>query len=323
MDQKYKKEPLITLSEARKLSGYTSDHLAYLCRKGYLVSERHGRIWLTCRKAIEDYQASLGVAGKPVAVEDQVKVLRSDRIPGMSKVFKIIKEAVQAFAADLTLSFKRFANNPLKPPLLVPETVAGYRSHSIDALGFTVGLPPVRLPIAEVPTYITPRSITGHAVAACFSIAMLILVLQGLNVKTSNVIVGSIDLAERTITAIVQPASEALQFRFETPKPALSINSIIIAREDKEQPDLEKETVSDSYGIVAGQHIEPEVLIHQQLPVVLSDDTNTEGPSVQADRYIDTLTIPDVLYVISQSGTQQYIYQDVLNAEYRWVGDRD
>jgi hypothetical protein len=56
---RYSGEKLITLYEASKLYGYTTDHLAYLSRKGFLWAERHGRIWLTCEIALEEYRQSL------------------------------------------------------------------------------------------------------------------------------------------------------------------------------------------------------------------------------------------------------------------------
>ena len=45
MQSKYESEKIITLTEARKKFGYTSDHLGYLARQGFIWAQRQGRIW--------------------------------------------------------------------------------------------------------------------------------------------------------------------------------------------------------------------------------------------------------------------------------------
>jgi len=80
MNYRYQNERPLTLSEAKLVFGYTSDHLAYLCRKGFVWAQRHGRAWLTCEKAISDYKRVLEIAGKPVILSEQATWLgKTDR----------------------------------------------------------------------------------------------------------------------------------------------------------------------------------------------------------------------------------------------------
>ena len=79
MTHRYQTERPLTLSEAKVIFGYTSDHLAYLCRNGFVWAQRHGRAWLTCESAVADYKRALELAGKPVGVREHGRVLRAHR----------------------------------------------------------------------------------------------------------------------------------------------------------------------------------------------------------------------------------------------------
>lgn len=71
MTHRYQTERPLTLSEAKVIFGYTSDHLAYLCRNGFVWGQRHGRAWLTCESAVRDYKRALKSSGKPLKVIEQ------------------------------------------------------------------------------------------------------------------------------------------------------------------------------------------------------------------------------------------------------------
>ena len=75
MNSRFVGEKLITLAQARVRYKYTADHLAYLCRSDYIWAERQGKIWLTCSHAIEEYQQTLLIAGKPIKVQEQPMLL--------------------------------------------------------------------------------------------------------------------------------------------------------------------------------------------------------------------------------------------------------
>src|SRR3989338_7163752 len=45
----------VTLSEAAKFSGYTSDHLARLMRRGEIPGKRVGKIWFAYRDGLDSY----------------------------------------------------------------------------------------------------------------------------------------------------------------------------------------------------------------------------------------------------------------------------
>ena len=84
----YDSEKLITLSEGSKKYGYTSDHLAYLCRKGLVWAKREGKIWKTCEKAIEDYQ---GIE-TPVSIEQILEIFRQNNDEVKKVIIELIKK---------------------------------------------------------------------------------------------------------------------------------------------------------------------------------------------------------------------------------------
>jgi hypothetical protein len=50
-------DELITLSDAAKLSGFTTRHLRYLAENGELWARKLGRNWFTTKLAVEEYLA--------------------------------------------------------------------------------------------------------------------------------------------------------------------------------------------------------------------------------------------------------------------------
>lgn len=109
MDRRYAGQKLITLTEAKKNFGYTSDHLAFLCRSGFLWAERHGRTWLTCAKAVEDYRQVLVLAGKPFKTEKHFLFLDIPK-PGMEKDARPRTTASEKDAAKGSVVSCRVAN---------------------------------------------------------------------------------------------------------------------------------------------------------------------------------------------------------------------
>lgn len=97
----YTHEPLITLAEAKKICGYTQDHLAYLCRRSFVWAERHGRVWLTCEAAVKDYQVALKISGSPKTVPEQEPLLAKAEIKP-EPVIKVPESVFNFTAAPLT-----------------------------------------------------------------------------------------------------------------------------------------------------------------------------------------------------------------------------
>lgn len=97
MAPRYQSERPLTLSEAHIIFGYTSDHLAYLCRKGFVWGQRHGRAWLTCEQAVADYKRALALAGRPVQLSQQAGLLRSKGGVGFRFDLEAILEAWDRF----------------------------------------------------------------------------------------------------------------------------------------------------------------------------------------------------------------------------------
>ena len=148
MPERFEREKLITLAEAKLLSGYTADHLAYLCRKGYLASERQGRIWLTTASAIADYQKTLATIGQPVLANQQ-KELLVPRPDLLYQIRQFSRRALQNFEEQIGQAITALRRAFLPP-------VSAYAiGPSIPALsGFAVGLAPRHLPIGSLPVYL-------------------------------------------------------------------------------------------------------------------------------------------------------------------------
>ena len=50
----------ISLAQAAEGTPYSQEYLSLLARKGRLEAIKRGRVWLTTRRAVEDYRRSVG-----------------------------------------------------------------------------------------------------------------------------------------------------------------------------------------------------------------------------------------------------------------------
>ncbi len=189
---------LLTLSEAAAIFGYTSDHLAYLCRRGFVRAERHGRTWLTTEGAISDYRSALSLAGRPVSYEQQNLVLArispvgAAPVPAqltgfftpriglsapryglirdfrrlLAKQINLVQKDINAFESAIVSAGKSWLKNLSKNRALRP--------HAAE-FGFAFAQTPRNLPTAiTLPEYLQPvRRAEEFAVAAALS-ALLI-----------------------------------------------------------------------------------------------------------------------------------------------------
>ncbi|MBI4054252.1 MAG: hypothetical protein HY397_02900 [Candidatus Doudnabacteria bacterium] len=208
MHARYQAERLITLSEARKASGYTSDHLAYLCRNGFLWAERQGRMWLTCELAVANYKRVLEYAKKPVKLDEQERILgqlsvssQSRAVPAMDSFGKLARQeleetgkaprsrlvaildtpapvltkAILRMTADF---FQKVSENLQKQPFSIPSKRVAF---SLAFSWLPVLEAPVNLPIGTLPFYLqAKRPIWQHplVLAPAFSaIAGILLML--------------------------------------------------------------------------------------------------------------------------------------------------
>lgn len=165
MSDRYQGEKLLTLREAAGVFEYTSDHLAFLCRKGFLWAERHGRTWLTCKKAVTDYKLALLNAGKPVAVAEQSGFFQapvfqpqktltpaesalSRKTGGPAKIQKKSRRFSTGWnAADELITKYRllFARKHFR------DSVQGPVHRSLARANLAIAQPPRALPIAPLP----------------------------------------------------------------------------------------------------------------------------------------------------------------------------
>jgi hypothetical protein len=70
----------IPLNQASKLSGYHSDYLSSLIRKGELKGTKIGGNWFTTEEAIKDYVFKQKVRHKELAVADFLSPARTRKI---------------------------------------------------------------------------------------------------------------------------------------------------------------------------------------------------------------------------------------------------
>lgn len=70
----------IPLNQASKISGYHSDYLSALIRKGELKGEKIGGSWFTTEEAIKDYIFKQKVRHKKLAVVDFLSPTRTRKI---------------------------------------------------------------------------------------------------------------------------------------------------------------------------------------------------------------------------------------------------
>lgn len=70
----------ISLSKASKISGYHSDYLSALIRKGELKGEKIGGSWFTTEEAINDYIFKQKIRHKKLAVTDFLSPARTRKI---------------------------------------------------------------------------------------------------------------------------------------------------------------------------------------------------------------------------------------------------
>lgn len=147
MLSRYKNEPLLTLAEARGQFGYTTDHLAYLCRLGYVWGQRHGRIWLTCSKAVADYQAAMEKFDHPVKLQDLggIKMLHASW-PNFSKP-NILTNIQEELVKNKRMYRAIFA---LKMPRLIKKKT------NLDSAGFALGKAPYALPVSPIISVLKP-----------------------------------------------------------------------------------------------------------------------------------------------------------------------
>lgn len=145
MPSRYQNEPLITLAEAKGGFGYTSDHLAYLCRNGFLWGQCHGRLWLTCGKAVMDYKRRLKKFGKPTRWENLNRSTTLDFLaaaPGFGALVRFFCNALN-FAGYLGRLYKSI----FRRKRLVYRHIYSRPVRS----GFSVGETPFNLPSAFLP----------------------------------------------------------------------------------------------------------------------------------------------------------------------------
>lgn len=143
----YPAEALVPLSSLSKKFNYTQDHLAYLCRKGFIYAERKGRKWFTAEEALLTYQKTMQIAGKPVMASDQVKVLSrpSQQAEAINKppVFTLSNPFL-----GLQAKYRNLALHYFQPKVLVP---------AVAYSGLNLGIAPSNLPLAELPQELSIR----------------------------------------------------------------------------------------------------------------------------------------------------------------------
>jgi hypothetical protein len=71
---------VISLSQASKITGYHSDYLSALIRKGEIEGEKIGGNWFTTEEAIKDYIFKQKVRHKKFALLDFLSPKRTQRI---------------------------------------------------------------------------------------------------------------------------------------------------------------------------------------------------------------------------------------------------
>ena len=54
---------LVLIEQALKESTYDKNHIAYLARKGYIVGEKHGGVWLIDLDSLKEYEAQMQEEG--------------------------------------------------------------------------------------------------------------------------------------------------------------------------------------------------------------------------------------------------------------------
>ncbi|MEK9181116.1 MAG: hypothetical protein AAB871_02695 [Patescibacteria group bacterium] len=145
MPSRYQNESLITLAEARRLFGYTSDHLAYLCREGFMWGQRHGRLWLTSEKAVRDYKDLLKKFGKPTRLANQNNS-RSGFFRNFDFVLNLVFKPAKSFSAYL-----KYLARFYKSIFMRKRVFHKHVSPRIATAGFTVGESPFNLPKAILP----------------------------------------------------------------------------------------------------------------------------------------------------------------------------
>lgn len=146
MPSRYKNEQLITLAEAKVKFGYTPDHLAYLCRTGFVWAERHGRLWLTCEKAVADYKTKLEKHGKPV----RLNILENpEQGMLMEVVFTAFKPAAKLLAD--TSGFAKYLLRLYRSIFARKRQAYKHVDSRFVKSGFWVGESPFNLPSCPLP----------------------------------------------------------------------------------------------------------------------------------------------------------------------------
>ena len=150
---------LVPLSTVSKKFNYTQDHLAYLCRKGFVTAERQGRKWFAYESSVAKYQEALEIVGKPVLASEQDKILKRDLESKPIETKGVFHFSIGSISKKFHIAFLEIADTialALERLFLRYRSVVLYHSQARIALpavaysGLNIGLPPANLPVGKM-----------------------------------------------------------------------------------------------------------------------------------------------------------------------------